>query len=357
MKLSIKSILLMQFLAILCACSLKIKDQTGVTSTGNSGEIAGVVYDASSQALARQTLQASAPKVIYSATVILRSASGVPLDSMQSNRDGTFWFRDLTDGVYQLSVFWEMDSTELRSIHLDQNELFQAQLVLVGQSGPLENSGRSISLYSSEPGLVEQSYWLDYIYDSTTQNLKIKRPVGETFTEGSWITTFSNMDLALRNTSQNGCVQNGHFFSTLSNQIHGNNWYYNGDLLLDYPLGSSSRCQEPLIGLPEMNQMGMDGLLLQFDSTHVRARFASNDWCFTRDADWTRLSVAHLSIGSFEIVNCNTFRLIKSTADTISIRILWIDLGAGTISEEVSTGKNSCIYTGTMDKLSASECF
>jgi|GEM_PF-4833783 len=336
------------------ACSFNVQDQSGVTSTGNSGELAGLVYDGQSVALARQNGFAANPHLADSAKVILFDSKHIPLDSQYTNSDGSFLFRNLERGNYRVVAIFRGDSSVLSMVNLQAGQRYAAQMMIGGQSGPAPVGEQAISLYSSNEGQVEQNVWLTFLENAAQAEVQVQRISGKDTLRGNWMFTFQNMGLQLRDSAQAGCSKGGLFFSTLSGQIQDNNWFYNGDLRGDY--GAGDVCGNALPTLPEMQQLNMGGLELLFGRSKLQAKFYESKWCFTRDVSQTLWNLDTISNHNVEVVDCNSLRIISMKPDTVTIRTLWFDPGEAAVSEELSHNGSSCIYTGKVVNQATDPC-
>jgi len=339
-------------LLALLACTAQ--NHAGVTSTGNAGEIAGTVYDGVGVTMARQAMQAAAPQPADSAKVVLLNAAGSIVDSQRTNRDGGFLFRELDVGAYTVYAVFKQDTARLSSVQLTATQGYQALMTIGGQSGPAPKGASAVSLYSTEAGQVEQSFLLDYNYDSTHQQVKVTRRIGKTDSLGIWSVSFQAVEMILRDTTQSSCTTGGHFFSTLPSQVQANNWFYNGDLRVDY-IDASNLCGSPLPELQEMRTLNMGGLEMLFDSTQVRAKFYQSNWCLNSSTTFPSVYASFVTLGALDTIDCNSIRAVNST-DTVVVRTLWYDPSAIAASLELTHRGSICIYTGLLAEQKSSKC-
>lgn len=274
-----------------CWGCAKDKDISGVTSTGNAGEIAGIVMSENHSTLARWSMAAASgqDKGLQSAWVYRLDENGIKQDSALTDAFGLFAFDSVPAGVWTLRAVWEGDTAELQSVELPFGKIIKTLLNLKGRSEILADSWLPPGLHSAASRVDTLQYGMSYVFDSLSMHLNVKRlPAGACgwsggkAVEATWSVRRASLNLYLRNEEQSDCPEL-EFFSTLPNDMNHNNWFLNGSLrALRDTLPSS--CTEPLPGLPEMLASGMETVTLHMEGTTMRAVFSALDWCLLRDA-------------------------------------------------------------------------
>ena len=115
---------------LLLACTAGIHDQAGVTSTGNAGELAGIVYADNSANLSRHAMVSAAQLPADSALVVLLNSVGAVVDSQHTNRDGGFLFRQLSQGSYSVYAVFKQDTAKISAVQLSAEVGYQALMVV-----------------------------------------------------------------------------------------------------------------------------------------------------------------------------------------------------------------------------------
>lgn len=274
----------------LWACA-KDNDLSGVTSTGNAGEIAGIVMPEGNSALGRWSLAASTvqDKGLPHAWVYRIDERGIKQDSTLTDAFGLFAFDSVPEGVWTLKAVWEGETAELKGVELPFGKTLRTLLSLHGRSEILADSWLPPGLHSAASRVDTLQYGMSYVFDSLSLRLTVKRPSagacgwsGGEAIEALWSVRRASLNLYLRNAAESSCPEL-EFFSTLPNDMNHNNWFLNGSLrALRDTLPSS--CTEPLPGLPEMLAAGMETVTLHMEGGNLRAVFSALDWCLLRDA-------------------------------------------------------------------------
>jgi len=345
MKTNLGIITFMLLLWGLSACTLR--DHAGVTSTGNAGEIAGFVYQNSSTALSRKFAATADLNVQDSARVYLLNQSGALLDSMVTNVDGAFWFKALAAGTYGVRVVWGTDTALLENIDLQKDEVYQASMILGGQSGTAGVSTPRVSVFATQPASYQIAITLAYLYDTATHSIVVTRDTGKANLISTWGITFSDPNMTLCPSGKT-CPPGLDYFSTNSGVIRNNNWFYNGSLETDSLV---------LGALPEMGILGVSNMELSFTDDSLKVSLYDDSWCLLQDSHIMNYYAQIISDSmNLSAVNCNTLSISGIDNKTYQIRVLDFDALRLHTREEISDSSASCVRTGAIANLFAGTC-
>lgn len=299
--------------AIFSACSLNDRDHAGVTSTGNAGEIVGVVVKPSSgQSLLLRTLMAAQMDegLGIAAEVVYRYNSDMRFqDSALTDIFGIFRFTDVKPGLWVLQAIIAGDTVRLGNIQVQADQLSRARLQSGGGSSVIQETNWV------PPGLHSTQSRIDTIesrmtYTISTNRLLVTRSprsvCGQSYgtpISSLWQFQISNMILSIHNPQQLSCPTLT-FFSTVPNQLENNAWFLNGDLRAMRD-SLPATCTEPLAGVPELVQTGMETVTLHLNGGELRVVLSALNWCLLRDAR----GVLSTPSGTATMLDCTTMQV------------------------------------------------
>lgn len=343
---------LLTLLIFLSACSdSSTKEQSGVTSTGNAGDVAGYVVVQSGVGLSKQSA-ANSFGPVDSALVVIETEDGTVVDSMRSNLEGAFRFRKVPSGEYKLWAELDGQRTDL-ILSLEEQEEHVSRLALNEESVRLYDTV-PVGLFSAEPGRVWLSVLGRYAYDATLGQIHFVRTFdGDSVDGGVWHMAFYDPEMYVWNPNQSSCNNKASFFSMAPQQLVGNHWFYNGDLAEDFG-GEVSFCSQALLGLSEMNQLGVSGLEMQFGQKGAfKGIFYDGDWCLSEAVSLPEIYQSKLPLNAqMEIRDCNSFVVVQGENDSTTVRVLWLDMTAEWGEEEIRKGDSSWVHRGPWREFS-----
>lgn len=340
---------------LMVACSdSSTKDHSGVTSTGNAGDVAGYVVARQGVGLGREQAVVALSSV-DSALVVLSDAEGNVVDSMRSNREGAFRFRNISAGDYELTASLAGKKAFL-TVTAEEMGAYVSRLQL-GETSKWLMDTLPVGIYSALPGRVWSSITGRYSYDSANGSIRFIRTFdSDSILAGVWQVFFLDPEMFLWNPNQNGCTSRASFFSLASRMVEGNHWFYNGNLAEDYG-GVATVCSQPLEGLPEMRLFGMSGLELQFNENgRMKGIFYDRSWCLTQSVSMAQIYGSSIpDDAQIAVRDCNSFQVNRTNGDSTIVRVLWLDLAAEWGEEEIRHGTSSWIRRGSWSQFSVEQ--
>lgn len=343
----------MFWFALLMSCSdSSDKDQSGVTSTGNAGDVAGYVVAQHGVGGLGRTHVAAAVVSVDSALVQILGEGGKILDSVRTNREGAFRFRNLPEGMEKVVASLNGMVASLDFEDIQEGE--QISRLELGAGSQWIADTLPVGIYSAEPGPVWSPITGLYSYQADSSSIRFLRTFdSDTLTDTTWKLSFLDPEMLLWNPNQNGCSNKARFFSLAPGVVTENNWFYNGDLAEDFGTGNTL-CSQALNGLPEMNRFGMSGFEMLFlDSSRFKGVFYDREYCLTEAVAMQDLYGATLpSAARMETQDCNSFRILQGDSDTTVVRVLWLDIAAEWGEEEIRRGDSSWVHRGPWREFS-----
>ncbi len=337
---------------VLLACSgTSQEENAGVTSTGNAGEVAGIVVVELDAALSKTSMTGTP---VDSALVTIFDHNMQLIDSMRTNLEVSFWFRNVAPGDSYVRASLNDDVTEY-DVHVEKGNQSLLDLVLNGESSELAANTLRIGLYSAKPGRVWQRLFFGYKYDEDLAQIDVTR--WNSFDDsinGTWMVQFNNFQMNLRNQDQGTCEANRNFFSTLQYEVVDNNWFFNGDLAEEYL--TDDYCDDPLESFPEMKFFRMSGLELQFELSGVlKAALYDHQWCLSDAVDLNDVYRNGIPADAeVTIRDCNSFEVTTKDSVQYVVRVLWLDPGFGEGIEEIQSDGNVWVRRGLISEFSLS---
>lgn len=278
--------LLVYILAVLLYSCTENAKHTGVTSTGNPGEVAGIVVSQRPNHLAKPSLIAQQAKdSLYPLrnALIIMSKGNQKIDSTYSDALGYFHLDSIASGDYRLVAYFQNDSAVLENLEVDSIHL-NVQLTLYGSSQLLETSWTPSSTFSDQSDVAKILVPLRWSYEEQTQILtiyRLKASLGQcaqaTYDTAQWSVEWNALTMKLK---EPGCDAFP-FFSTAPEVLAGNSWFLNENLQTYASVQNPSPgCSGHLPLLKEMKKWNMQALRLDFKENGVLNAVLEGDlWC------------------------------------------------------------------------------